>query len=100
MPDEPRGFTVSEFVEACKRQDVPSRASNYTKRTSLAFLESLRAAGLLVREGNVYYPTADLCSILDVHPPLPRIPLPLPGGNDARVRDAWRIPLSRHRDTS
>jgi hypothetical protein len=100
MPDESGGFTVQEFTEACKRLDVPSRASNYRNSTSRAFLGRLCAGGLLEREGNRYYPTLDLCAILDVPPPLPRIPLPPSRGNDARAHEAWRIPLSRHRDTS
>jgi hypothetical protein len=92
MPDEFGGFTVQEFTDACRRLD---QVRKFSDRGSLAFLEHLCVQRLLVREGGRYYATPDLCSILDVPPPLPRIPLPPPEENGTRIRarkPAWRRP--------
>lgn len=98
MPDESGGFTAREFQEAARRRDAPSRAAQHSYRASLAFLERLRVDGLLVRDGDRYYASPDLCAILDVPLPPPRIPLPPTEESGTRTRARWRPSLHR-RDT-
>jgi hypothetical protein len=86
MSRERRGFTVREFVAACKRNAPSSYAHLFGLYDSQAFLLHLCRQGLLVRDGAVYVPTYDLYAVLDVPPPLSEPPPSAARRNGTRAR--------------